>query len=71
MKADILAHHEDWMRMDSVHSNMEGIQFMVVQLGDINPEKFAGIHDQEEIEASFRNLVAHQNEPCRVYPNPL
>lgn len=71
MKADILAHHEDWMRMDSVHSNMEGIQFMVVQLGDINPEKFAGIHDQEEIEASFRNLVAHQNEPCRVYPNPF
>lgn len=71
MKADILGAHADWTRLDSVSANKEGLQFMLVQMGDINPEKFAGFHDQEEIEASYRNLVAHQDKAYQVFPNPF
>lgn len=71
MKTEILGAHPDWTRLDSVNANREGLQFMLVQLGDINPEKFAGIHDQEEIEASYRNMVAHQDQAHQVYPNPF
>lgn len=71
MKSEIMAEHPNWTSFDSVKANIEGISFLQIQLGDINPEKFAGIHSQEEIEATYRNIVSQKELTHSIYPNPF
>ncbi|MBK7787661.1 MAG: T9SS type A sorting domain-containing protein [Saprospiraceae bacterium] len=71
MKTEIMAEHPNWTAFDSVKANVEGISFLQIQLGDINPEKFAGIHSQEDIEANYRNVMAHKELSHTIYPNPF